>query len=119
MEVTAPVCSMLPQVDGKDIRAQIWDTAGAERYRALVNAYYRGPDSCLLVYDITSTGAHSISVLFFFLFVPICDMWVEGSAVVMHTTANSNMSMFCTFCTLLRIPAGGFLASPGRHAVAM
>lgn len=41
-------------VDSKKIKAQIWDTAGAERYRALTAAYYRRAVGALLVYDISS-----------------------------------------------------------------
>ncbi|KAK1154776.1 ras-related protein Rab-11A [Acipenser oxyrinchus oxyrinchus] len=39
-------------VDGMTIKAQIWDTAGLERYRAITSAYYRGAVGALLVYDI-------------------------------------------------------------------
>ncbi|KAG7469574.1 hypothetical protein MATL_G00130290 [Megalops atlanticus] len=34
------------------VKAQIWDTAGLERYRAITSAYYRGAVGALLVYDI-------------------------------------------------------------------
>lgn len=40
-------------VDGRPVKAQIWDTAGLERYRAITSAYYRGAVGALLVYDIT------------------------------------------------------------------
>lgn len=40
-------------VESKKIRAQIWDTAGEERYRAITSAYYRGAVGALLVYDIS------------------------------------------------------------------
>merc|ERR1712065_134801 len=39
-------------VDGKVIKAQIWDTAGQGRYRAITSAYYRGAVGALVVYDI-------------------------------------------------------------------
>ncbi|NWX94531.1 RAB25 protein, partial [Nothoprocta ornata] len=35
------------------VKAQIWDTAGLERYRAITSAYYRGAVGALLVFDIT------------------------------------------------------------------
>ncbi|TNN02218.1 hypothetical protein fugu_009705 [Takifugu bimaculatus] len=41
------------ELNGFTIKAQIWDTAGLERYRAITSAYYRGAVGALLVYDIT------------------------------------------------------------------
>ncbi|MBN3295000.1 RB11A protein, partial [Amia calva] len=41
------------QINGLTIKAQIWDTAGLERYRAITSAYYRGAVGALLVYDIS------------------------------------------------------------------
>ena len=38
--------------DGQVIEAQVWDTAGTERNRAITAAYYRGAIGALLVYDI-------------------------------------------------------------------
>ncbi|KAF8123420.1 GTPase, partial [Boletus edulis] len=40
-------------IDGKVIKAQILDTAGQERYRAITSAYYRGAVGALLVNDIS------------------------------------------------------------------
>ena len=42
------------KVDGVNIKLQIWDTAGEERYRAITSAYYTGSKGCFIVYDITS-----------------------------------------------------------------
>ncbi|KAJ8288010.1 hypothetical protein COCON_G00006690 [Conger conger] len=40
------------QLGSATVKAQIWDTAGLERYRAITSAYYRGAMGALLVYDI-------------------------------------------------------------------
>jgi Ras-related protein Rab-7A len=32
----------------------LWDTAGQERFQGLGNAFFRGADACVLVYDITN-----------------------------------------------------------------
>lgn len=36
------------------IKMKIWDTAGNERYRALMNLYYKDAEAIVLVYDITN-----------------------------------------------------------------
>ncbi|CAI5953662.1 unnamed protein product [Closterium sp. NIES-64] len=41
------------EIDNKEIKAQIWDTSGQERYRAVTSVYYRGALGALLVYDIS------------------------------------------------------------------
>ena len=38
---------------GHVIKAQIWDTAGQDRYRAIASSYYKGAAGALVVYDIT------------------------------------------------------------------
>ena len=40
--------------DGATVKAQLWDTAGTEKYRAITVAHYRKALGCLLVYDITN-----------------------------------------------------------------
>jgi Ras-related protein Rab-7A len=40
-------------IDDKLVTLQIWDTAGQERFQSLGVAFYRGADSCVLVYDVT------------------------------------------------------------------
>ncbi len=40
--------------NGVRVKLQIWDTAGAEQYRAITTGYYRGSHAVLVVYDITN-----------------------------------------------------------------
>merc|ERR1712154_757130 len=44
-------------VDDKVVTLQIWDTAGQERFQSLGNAFYRGADACIMVYDITDENS--------------------------------------------------------------
>ena len=45
--------SKLFNIDGHNIKAQIWDTAGQEKYKAITGAYYKGSKGAFVVYDIT------------------------------------------------------------------
>ena len=38
---------------GKTVKLNLWDSAGQERFRTIVNTYYRGAHGICLVYDIT------------------------------------------------------------------
>ncbi|KAM8817665.1 ras-related protein Rab-25 isoform 1-T1 [Rhynchonycteris naso] len=42
------------------VKAQIWDTAGLERYRAITSAYYRGAVGALLVFDLTKHQTYAV-----------------------------------------------------------
>ncbi|KAK4807833.1 hypothetical protein QYF61_023666 [Mycteria americana] len=42
------------------VKAQIWDTAGLERYRAITSAYYRGAVGALVVFDITKHQTYNV-----------------------------------------------------------
>ena len=38
----------------KEIKLQLWDTAGTEKYRSITSSYYRGSHCALIVFDLTS-----------------------------------------------------------------
>ena len=40
-------------VEGKRIKLQIWDTAGQEKYRSIVQTYYKGAAGIILMYSVT------------------------------------------------------------------
>ena len=42
---------------GKRVKATIWDTAGAERYRTITSNYYRGSHAIIFVYDVTERNS--------------------------------------------------------------
>ena len=41
------------QINEDKVSAQIWDTAGQEKYNALTSSYYKGAKGAFVVYDIT------------------------------------------------------------------
>lgn len=40
-------------IDNQEIKLQIWDTAGQEKFRSVARSYYRGAIGIIIVYDIT------------------------------------------------------------------
>ena len=46
--------SKIFEVYGKKVKATIWDTAGAERYRTITSNYYRASHAIIFVYDVTA-----------------------------------------------------------------
>lgn len=44
-------------VQGQQIQALIWDTAGTERFNSMTKPFYRGTDACILVADLTSAAS--------------------------------------------------------------
>src|SRR6185437_16703943 len=52
-------------LDGQQIKLQIWDTAGQEKFRSITRSYYRGAAGALLVYDITRFSNQTNPTAFF------------------------------------------------------
>ena len=38
---------------GKNVKVQIWDTAGQDRFRAITKNYFKGAHGIILIYDVT------------------------------------------------------------------
>ncbi|KAL4479867.1 hypothetical protein ABPG74_020383 [Tetrahymena malaccensis] len=46
--------SKIIQVKGKNVKLQVWDTAGQESFKSITRSYYRGSICAFLVYDVTN-----------------------------------------------------------------
>lgn len=44
-------------VEGTVIKAQVWDTAGQEKFRAVTNAYYHGSVGAMIVYAVNNRNS--------------------------------------------------------------
>ncbi|ORX93914.1 hypothetical protein K493DRAFT_261930 [Basidiobolus meristosporus CBS 931.73] len=42
------------EIDGKNYKLTIWDTAGQDRFRTLTSSYYRGAQGVILAYDVSN-----------------------------------------------------------------
>lgn len=42
------------KIESKLVKAQIWDTAGQDRFQSISQAFYRGSVAALLVFDLTN-----------------------------------------------------------------
>merc|ERR1712224_807932 len=45
--------------DGSQLKLNVWDTSGEERYRALTALYYRDAAGAVIVYDCTHAASQS------------------------------------------------------------
>ncbi|XP_043932778.1 ras-related protein Rab-7b isoform X2 [Protopterus annectens] len=49
----ASILSKIIEIDNTNLKLQIWDTGGQERFKAMVSAFYKGSDGCVLTFDVT------------------------------------------------------------------
>lgn len=40
-------------IDNNEYSLTIWDTAGQEKFRTLMDIFYKGSDGCFIVFDVT------------------------------------------------------------------
>ena len=45
------------KINGENVKLQVWDTAGDEKYRGIISAYYRGAKGVILVFDVTNADS--------------------------------------------------------------
>ena len=50
-------CSTIINVKGQNMKFNIWDTAGQEKYNSLIRGYFKGSHGCLIVFDITNRAS--------------------------------------------------------------
>ncbi|EDS89582.1 ras-related protein Rab-1A, putative [Entamoeba histolytica HM-1:IMSS-B] len=68
--------------NGRTIKMQIWDTAGSERFRSIVNSYYKASNGCFLVYDITDATSFNNVMMWYTALkeeCPECEVMLIGS----------------------------------------
>ena len=47
-------CSKTMKMNDKDVRLQLWDTAGSERFRSLIPSYLKDSKAVIIFYDVTN-----------------------------------------------------------------
>lgn len=52
--IGAAFISKVIQVDGREMKLDIWDTGGSEKYRSLAPMYFRDARAAIVVFDVTS-----------------------------------------------------------------
>jgi small GTP-binding protein len=75
-------------IDGKQIKLQIWDTAGQDNFRSIIRSYYRGTVGALLVYDITQRQTFNCLT-----------SWLEDARK--HSTSNMVIMLIGNKCDLI------------------
>jgi len=52
--IACEFASRIVQIKNRDIKIQIWDTAGQENFRSITRSYYRSSVAAIVAYDITN-----------------------------------------------------------------
>jgi small GTP-binding protein len=60
--IGAAFASKVVSMNGTELRIDIWDTGGSEKYRALAPMYYRDARAAIVVFDITEPSSQTAAV---------------------------------------------------------
>ncbi|RCK60300.1 GTP-binding protein ypt71 [Candida viswanathii] len=77
-----PLIKTKPKQKITKVNLQIWDTAGQERFNSISQAFYRGTDVCILVYDITNYESVLSIRDWFSRFMEHCHVEFPGVVIV-------------------------------------
>lgn len=55
--IGAAFLSKTIKVNDKQVKLQIWDTGGSEKYRAMAPMYFHDADAAVIVYDVTASNS--------------------------------------------------------------
>lgn len=70
-------------VEGKNVRLQIWDTAGQEQYRSIATSYIRGSQAAIIVYGVDDKQTFDTTSQWFETLTSIAD-----SGILIYLVAN-------------------------------
>ncbi len=65
-------------IGGKQVKLQVWDTSGQERFHCITQSYYRSAEGLVLIYDVTSRESFES-----------CSRWME--AISAHCSPDLRM----------------------------
>ncbi|EAY13050.1 small GTP-binding protein, putative [Trichomonas vaginalis G3] len=61
------------EIDGQEVKMNIYDTAGQEKYKALSRSYFRKSDCVLLVFDLTEKQSYDDANAWYLEILQNCD----------------------------------------------
>ena len=54
---------IVPWNNGKNVRLQLWDIAGQERFSSMTRVYYKQATACVIIFDITRRSTFQVATL--------------------------------------------------------
>lgn len=105
--VTEIATKIIKLKNGTKAKALIWDTAGQEKYRSLINQHYRMATGALIVYDVTNKESFQTCQKFLYdikqYCEPDCVVYLVGNKVDLLESKEYeravNLETVETFCS--------------------